>query len=99
MVRDFKVNPGVLVPRPESETIIELLLSLPELQRSPNFNAADHREWKVADVGTGSGALGITAALELPYCQIELIDIDAPALEIAKSNVVLHATPVLVHNG
>jgi len=94
--RDFKVGPGVLVPRPESETIIELLLRLPELQRMPNSDSAKQRVWKIADVGTGSGALGITAALELPYCQVELLDIDKSALDIAKTNVVLHTSPVLV---
>lgn len=83
--RDFKVGPKVLVPRPESETIIELLLELPEL-----------KGYLIADVGTGSGALGITAALELPDCQVELIDIDQSALDTANTNVAMHTTSVLL---
>ncbi|MEX0881638.1 MAG: HemK/PrmC family methyltransferase [Candidatus Saccharimonadales bacterium] len=77
--RRFKVNKRVLEPRPESETMIELLmaLKLPE-------------EAKIADVGTGSGALGITAALELHNHNVDLYDIDAGALAVARHNCVLH---------
>jgi release factor glutamine methyltransferase len=72
----------VLVPRPESETIIELLKSLPELPSHPS----------IADIGSGSGALGITAALELPAAQVDLLEISPDAIEISKLNVVVHAT-------
>jgi release factor glutamine methyltransferase len=73
--RTFKVNNHVLVPRPETESMIELLknigLSSPQL---------------IADVGTGSGCLGVTAALELPRSQIHFLDSDTAALDIAKHN-------------
>jgi len=84
--RMFKVSPAVLVPRPESETMIELLLSLPKLPAKP---------W-IGDVGAGSGALGITAALELPQAEIDLLEIDPAAAAIAKTNVVLHTTTISV---
>ncbi|HEY5805914.1 MAG TPA: HemK/PrmC family methyltransferase [Candidatus Saccharimonadales bacterium] len=74
--RDFIVNAKVLVPRPETEIMIEMLKKLP-LPASPS----------VADIGTGSGCIGITAALELPGAQAELYDIDAEALEVAAENV------------
>ena len=75
--RSFIVTPAVLEPRPESETMIELLLALPDLPKAP----------KIADVGAGSGALGITAKLELPDAEIELLELDPEALKIAKINV------------
>lgn len=82
--RRFAVSPAVLVPRPESETIIELLKALPDLPTNPS----------IADVGCGSGCLGITAGLELPNSHVTLIDVDEPALKIAELNVVRHATGI-----
>jgi len=83
--REFMITPAVLQPRPESETMIELLLGLdlPAMVR-------------IADVGTGSGALGITAQLELPTATIELLDIDASALAVAQMNVVNHTLAIKV---
>ena len=77
--RRFKVNKRVLEPRPESETMIDLLkeLKLPK------------NTW-IADIGTGSGALGISAALELHNHHIDLYDIDASALAVARHNCALH---------
>jgi release factor glutamine methyltransferase len=77
--RKFMVNRHVLEPRPESETMIELLIKLP-LPKKP----------AIADVGTGSGCLGITAALELHDPNVDLFDIDASALAVARHNQVLH---------
>ncbi|PIZ63205.1 hypothetical protein COY17_01125 [Candidatus Saccharibacteria bacterium CG_4_10_14_0_2_um_filter_52_9] len=75
--RDFVITPAVLEPRPESEAMIDLLKELPNLPTQPCL----------ADVGTGSGALGITSALELPGSQVDLLEIDTKALEVAKINV------------
>jgi release factor glutamine methyltransferase len=74
--RKFLVNRHTLEPRPESETMIELLLKLPISTKV-----------KIADVGTGSGALGITAALELNNPNVDLYDIDASALAVARHNL------------
>lgn len=81
--REFKVNNKVLVPRPESEAIIDLLktLSLPPKPR-------------IADIGTGSGCLGITAALELSGAQVYLYDIDSTVLEVARTNALTHQAVV-----
>ncbi|HEY1645833.1 MAG TPA: HemK/PrmC family methyltransferase [Candidatus Saccharimonadales bacterium] len=84
--RSFYINRYVLEPRPESETIIDVLKSL--LDTDKGLSMLDHI--KIADVGTGSGALGITAYLELDNPQVDLIDIDSEALKVAKRNVVLH---------
>ncbi len=78
--RKFIINQNVLEPRPESETMIDLLKDLVGSSKLPGTA-------KIGDVGTGSGALGITAKLELPDCTVELIDIDELALDVAKSNV------------
>lgn len=79
--RSFVVSPDVLVPRPETEAIIELLMQQP-LPKHP----------RVADIGTGSGCIGITIALELPTTAVDLYDISPKALEIAQKNSTqLHA--------
>lgn len=80
--RDFIVSPAVLEPRPESEAMIELLLAWPELPPNPH----------IADVGTGSGALGITAQLEWPKAHVDLLEINDAAIEIAQKNVIKHTT-------
>ncbi len=75
--RSFVVNEHVLVPRPESETMIDELKNLPNLGTQPS----------IIDVGTGTGALGITAKLELPEAKVILVDIEELALKVAKTNV------------
>jgi release factor glutamine methyltransferase len=77
--RHFKVNRHVLEPRPESETMITLVQKL----RLPPKAA-------IADVGTGNGAIGISAALEFPGTIVDLYDISAGAIAVAKHNVHLH---------
>lgn len=75
--RDFMVNKHVLVPRPESESFISLLLE-------------KHKGIKtLLDVGTGSGILGITAKMELPQLQVTLSDNNKSALNVAAKNAQL----------
>lgn len=82
--RNFLITPAVLEPRPESETMIELLIKLSKV----NDTRLDwSNEVHLADVGSGSGALGITAKLELPNIVVDLIDIDEKALKVSKMNV------------
>ena len=73
--RKFKVNKNVLVPRPESETFIELLKAT---------NPTKHQ--KLLDIGTGSGVLATTAKLEVPYLSVSASDISENALKLAKMN-------------
>lgn len=75
--RTFVITPAVLEPRPESETMIDLLKKLPDLPAEPS----------ITDVGTGSGALGITAKLELPQAHLELLEVDPEAIKVAQKNV------------
>lgn len=79
--REFYVDHRVLEPRPESETMIELLKQI----------AAD-RAPTIIDIGTGSGALAITATLEIPAAHLVAIDIDDGCLQVASQNIAaLHA--------
>ena len=77
--RDFEVTPGVLIPRPESELLVEELLALlpidaPALPR------------RVADIGTGSGCIAVTVAAERPQVQVVATDISRLALDVARKN-------------
>lgn len=90
--RSFAVTPDVLVPRPESETIIDVLKQqLPLAGHTP-------ANTKIADIGTGSGALAITAALETGVIACA-VDIDEACLTVAKNNAVVHTTPLLTLQG
>ena len=73
--RDFFVNQDVLIPRPETEEIISqtLKLNLKNISR-------------IADIGCGSGCIGISLALELPDKKVDLYDLDQKALDVAKIN-------------
>lgn len=82
--RDFTINAGVLVPRPETESIVELL-------KTATFGLSpDIIPLRMADVGTGSGCLGITAALEFPGASLDLYDVDALVLGLAVRNAHTH---------
>lgn len=81
--RDFAVNASVLIPRPETELIIEELLNcLPE--------DLPARRQRVADIGTGSGVLAISAAAERPTIEVVATDISRAALDVARGNALRH---------
>ncbi|HST09272.1 MAG TPA: peptide chain release factor N(5)-glutamine methyltransferase [Terriglobales bacterium] len=73
---DLIVSPAVLIPRPETEHLIEAVLPLAKPMKAP----------KIADVGTGSGAIALALAKELPTAEIHAIDNSPAALEIAEAN-------------
>lgn len=79
--RRFVVNTATLIPRPESEAMIE---SLNEIL--PTAIALIQPALRLVDVGTGSGALGITAKLEVPELDVTLLDISRHALTVAETN-------------
>lgn len=84
--RFFEVNLDVLIPRPESESFIELLLEMHKEKSLENS--------RIADIGTGSGALGITAALEIPGASVDLYDVSDAALDMARKNANNHEVPL-----
>ncbi|WPE16867.1 peptide chain release factor N(5)-glutamine methyltransferase [Candidatus Thioglobus autotrophicus] len=73
---DFKVTPDTLIPRPETELLIDIALELPY----------SNQDLKVLDLGTGSGIIAITLADKNPHWQVSATDYSAQALEVAKSN-------------
>ena len=76
---DFIVSPAVLIPRPETEHVIEELLA--RVGRAPSpANPC------IVDVGTGSGCIALALAKELPHAEIHATEISPAALEIARSN-------------
>lgn len=77
--RPFKVTPDVLIPRPDTELIIELALQL----------LGDKPMAKLIDLGTGSGIIAVTLALEIPKSTLLACDISLDALAIAKHNATL----------
>lgn len=76
---DFYVDRRVLIPRPESELLVELGLKFARDHRSPSLT--------IADIGTGSGALAISLAWNVPGAAVYATDISAGALEVAALNV------------
>jgi release factor glutamine methyltransferase len=81
--RDFVVTPAVLIPRPETELIVEEFLA-----RLPGDAPARAR--RVADIGTGSGCLAVTVAAERPYLEVIATDISETALQLARVNAGHH---------
>ena len=80
---DFIVSPSVLIPRPETEHVIETVLDC--VGRAPSPAAL-----RVVDVGTGSGCIALALAKELPEAEIHATDISPAALEIARANAARH---------
>ena len=84
---DLIVTPSVLIPRPETEHLIESVLE--RVKASGVANPSAH-PWAIADVGTGSGCIALALAKELSAARIDATDISAAALEVARSNAARH---------
>ena len=85
---DLIVTPAVLIPRPETEHLIETVLGLQGSER-------DHL--RIADVGTGSGCIALALAKELPNSEIHATDSSLQALEIARANAARHQLEQRIH--
>jgi release factor glutamine methyltransferase len=84
MSLEFQVTPDVLIPRPETELLVEKVLDFLKLQD-------DHKDhFLVADVGTGSGAIAVSLASYHPRVRVVAIDVAEEALEVARSNARNH---------
>jgi release factor glutamine methyltransferase len=76
----FHVTPAVLIPRPETEHLIEAVLNL----------LPSNQPVKIADIGTGSGAIAIALAIHLPKAAITALDISVEAIAVARRNAETH---------
>lgn len=81
---DLIVSPAVLIPRPETEHVVETILDLVKKDRVPGNKT--RTDLRIVDVGTGSGCIALALAKELPEAEIHAIDISLAALEIARAN-------------
>jgi len=81
---EFEVGPDVLIPRPETETVVVALLDHAREQ------GREKEPLAIADVGTGSGVLAVCAAKQLPAAKVTAIDISSAALDIARRNAERH---------
>lgn len=88
MSRDFRVNPSVLIPRPETEELVSMIL-----KEYPRGNGL-----RVLDIGTGSGCIITTLAAERPEWDCYGIDISEEALHVARENALKHQTKVTYLN-
>ncbi len=88
----FKVNPAVLIPRPETEHLVEAVLT-----RLPN--AYSPRPMSVLDLGTGSGAIAVTLARLRPDINVTATDISVDALAVARDNAHSHNARVAFYQG
>jgi len=80
----FKVNPGVMIPRPESEVLVETVLETCR-EKFPSKNPI-----RILEVGTGSGCIAVSLAKHLPVVRVTAIDISDEALKIAAENARLN---------
>lgn len=89
---DFEVTPAVLIPRPETEHVVEVALERlgPRGLNIKMRIGAPSPKLRIADIGTGSGCLSVALAHELPHAEICATDISAAALEIARRNALRH---------
>jgi release factor glutamine methyltransferase len=96
---EFEVTPAVLIPRPETEHVMEVALArLGERGIKIHMDTGAPRETlRVADVGTGSGCLAVALAWELPHAEVVATDISEPALEVARRNAARHGVAERVH--
>jgi release factor glutamine methyltransferase len=86
---EFIVSPAVLIPRPETEHLIEAALEW----------AKGKGELTAADIGTGSGAIAVTIAKHLPKAKMHAVDISPDALAIARENAAINGVSIEFHEG
>lgn len=84
---DLIVSPAVLIPRPETEHVVETVL---ELAKADGLGRPSPHDLRIVDVGTGSGAIALALAKELPSAEIHATDISPEALEVARANAARH---------
>ena len=85
---DFTVTPDVLIPRPETEHLVEAVV---------DFLASRPGPQRILDLGTGSGAIAVSVAKECPEAEVWATDVSAPALAVARENARRHGVERRIH--
>jgi release factor glutamine methyltransferase len=88
---EFEVTPAVLIPRPETEHVVEVALE------RLSARGASGQPVRIADVGTGSGCIAVALGRELPHAEIVATDISAAALDVARRNAARHGVSDRIH--
>jgi release factor glutamine methyltransferase len=78
---DFEVNENVLIPRPETEELVEWIIN-------ENTSRDKNKKLRILDIGTGTGCIAISLASNLPHAEVVAIDVSKKAIETAKRNAV-----------
>jgi release factor glutamine methyltransferase len=94
---DLIVSPAVLIPRPETEHVVETVLQLSKESTDGGRASSPGYVGHIVDVGTGSGCIALALAKELPRAKIHATDISSPALEVARANAARHQLENRVH--
>jgi release factor glutamine methyltransferase len=84
---EFEVNQNVLIPRPETEELVDWIISTNDARQQPN-------NLKILDIGTGSGCIAISLAKNMPKAQVFAIDVSEKALVTAQKNAVINKVEV-----
>jgi release factor glutamine methyltransferase len=90
--RDFAIDEHVLIPRPETETLVEQALA--RISKQKSLKTPANRQLSILDLGTGSGIVAITVKLEAPDCEVVAVDASAAALRNARANAATLNAPV-----
>ncbi|WP_434978909.1 peptide chain release factor N(5)-glutamine methyltransferase [Daejeonia sp. YH14] len=88
--RTFKVSKNVLIPRPETEELVEIAIT--EIKNSPLFSG--RKNFRVLDIGTGSGIIPVTIKCKFPEAEVSAVDISQEALDVARHNAETHQTKI-----
>ena len=88
---DFEVNPAVLIPRPETEELVDWIIK-------SNLKGQNSKSLKILDIGTGSGCIAISLAKNIPNAQVFAIDVSEKALATAQKNAEVNKVKVTFLN-
>ncbi len=85
----FKVTKDTLIPRPETEELVDWIISEVTTLQNHNFT-----KFSILDIGTGSGCIPISLAKNVPNCAVSSVDVSKKAIAIAKENAILNAVDI-----
>ena len=88
---DFEVNENVLIPRPETEELVDWIIK-------SNSKSKNYKDLKILDIGTGSGCIAVSLAKNIPNSQVYAVDVSEKALATAKKNAELNNVKITFSN-